>query len=159
MPRQATFTRDFLIGIQAVRDLPREQATRLLRRVASHVGEALIVGNEDGPGTPVDTGNARGHWYPGGEEDPGNPNPPAVDAHGKAIGGPDALTAKALADVGVAAAQAQLGDVISFNNDAAYIEMLNNGHSAQAPQGMTDVVANNWDRIVERVAAELGVTE
>lgn len=157
--RQAKFTQDFTEGMKHYENVPAEKATRFLRAIASHVGEALIVGNEDGPGTPVDTGNARGHWYPGGEEDAGHPNPPALGADHKPAASAEALTGQALADAGVAAATMELGDVLSFNNDAAYIEELNNGSSQQAPLGITDVVASNFDAICEREAQRLGIKE
>lgn len=150
--KQAKLTMDFVTGLRGLENAPREKGDKLIRAIGSHVGEALIVGNEDGPGTPVDTGNARGHWYATiGEADPGNPNPTPE--------GVAASQSLAAAQVGLVAATAQLGDVVSFNNDAAYIEELNNGSSQQAPAGMTDVVASNFERIVRTKAQELGIYE
>lgn len=158
--KQVTLTSSFIAGIKKLENVPMEKADKLLRVVGSDVGEALIVGNEYGPGTPVDTGNARGHWYATiGEADEGNPDPPAVDKKGKATAGPDALTAAAFDQVNLVAVTAKMGDVVCFNNDADYIEELNNGHSQQAPNGMTDQVAANFESICRAAAEKLGILE
>jgi hypothetical protein len=153
--RQARFTQDFVDGMRTMENLPRQKADRLVRAVASTTGEALVVGNDYGPGTPVDTGNARGHWYTtiGEGEAGGSPHPPSGH-EGAAV-----LTHQAMDNVALAAAAVRAGDVISFNNDAEYIEELNHGHSAQAPQGMTDVVAMNFERIVADEGRRLGIIE
>lgn len=155
MSKQAKFTQEFVDGMRRFENLPRQKADRLVRRVASTVGEALVVGNEYGDGTPVDTGNARGHWYTtfGDADSGGHPSPPGGGE------GPAALTAQGLAGVALGAAAARAGDVISFNNDAEYIEELNNGHSSQAPAGIIDVVAQNFGLIVEDSARSLGIAE
>lgn len=155
MTKQARFTQEFVDGMRRFENLPRQKADRLVRAVASDVGEALVVGNEFGDGTPVDTGNARGHWYTtiGDAEPGGHPNPPGGGE------GPGALTGQALAGVALAAAAARAGDVISFNNDAAYIEELNHGSSQQAPNGIIDKVALNFPMIVDGAARRLGIAE
>lgn len=155
MSKQARFTQEFVDGVRRYENVPRQKADRLVRAVASDVGEALVVGSEYGDGTPVDTGNARGHWYNtfGDGEPGGHPNPPGGGE------GAGALTHQALDAVALGAASARAGDVISFNNDAEYIEELNHGHSAQAPNGITDVVAMNFPLIVERAARRLGIAE
>jgi hypothetical protein len=155
MSKQAQFTQEFVEGMKRYEHVPRQKADRLVRGVASVTGEALVVGNQYGPGTPVDTGNARGHWYTtiGGGDPGGHPNPPGGGE------GAAALTHEAMDGVALAAAAARAGDVISFNNDAEYIEELNHGSSQQAPNGILDVVAMNFPAIVDDTARRLGIVE
>jgi len=80
--------------------------------------------------TPVDTSFAENSWLvtmdPNDEGTPGA-NPPGGDA-----------------------ANYKLEKVAYINNGAAYINRLDNGHSQQAPGGMTDVVIPQIPRIIER---------
>jgi hypothetical protein len=140
---------EFTLQVKAFHDLTLERCGVLLRAVSSKVGQAVVVGNEYGPGTPVDTGNARGHWYASlGDTDPGPRNPDANMAADAGL---------AVAHMAAVTAGAKLGDVINYVNDAPYIEALNNGHSDQAPAGMTDAVVASWDQLVEVEAARLGI--
>ena len=80
--------------------------------------------------TPIDTGFARNSWIVTMDEDnEGNlgANPPGGEA-----------------------LQYSLEKVAYINNGAAYIRRLDNGHSQQAPGGMTDVVIPQIPRIIER---------
>lgn len=80
--------------------------------------------------TPIDTGFARNSWFVTmNENDEGTPgsNPPGGEA-----------------------LQYSLEKVAHINNGAAYIRRLDNGHSQQAPNGMTDVVIPQIPRILER---------
>ncbi len=154
MARQYALTLDFVTRIKAVRNAPVEKLDKLLRVIGSDVGQALVER------TPVDTGNARGHWYATiGEEDQANPSPPAVDAKGEVIGSPESLAGDALAQMGIVAATAHIGDTVSFNNDAAYIEELENGHSQQAPNGMVATVAQDFDQMCMDAAVRIGIVE
>lgn len=149
MSKQARFTHEFVEGMKRYENVPRQKADRLVRAVASDVGMQLVER------TPVDTGNARGHWYTtiGDTEPGGHPSPPT------GAEGAGALTHAAMDHLALAAAAARAGDVISFNNDAAYIEELNNGSSQQAPEGIIDVVAMNFPATVEENARRLGIAE
>lgn len=152
--KQMDLTSEFIKSLKVSAKLPTEKLDRLMRAVGSDVGEQLVRG------TPVDTGNARGHWYATiGPDDVSNPSPAATDAKGIATGGPDALTAQAIDQLMITAATAKFGDVVSFNNDCEYIEELENGHSQQAPNGMMGIVAQNFDATVEAAAQRLGIVD
>lgn len=49
---------------------------------------------------------------------------------------------------------AKLGQTIYAGWTAAYVLMLEYGHSAQAPQGFVRIAAAQWDRIVSEVTQE-----
>lgn len=156
---QARATAEFVASLRGVEQLPEEQATPLLRQSAQTVAEGVIVGNEYGPGTPVDTGWARANWFVSvGAAEPGrhprlDPAAPApTQPGGAAAEAAEAVTFAALAIVG-----AQLGQPIHIVNDVPYIEALNDGHSRQAPAGMVDPVVAQWDTIVDREGAKLGI--
>lgn len=146
---QARFTQEFLLQFRAIANLPLERANVLLRATAARVGEAVCVGNQYGPGTPVDTGNARGHWYAtkGSEAPPRDPN---AEVKG-------ATQVQSLMQMATVVATLKVGEVINYVNDVPYIEALNNGHSGQAPAGMTDAVIASFDQIVLAEAARLGL--
>lgn len=151
--RQAQLTAEFLVQVSAAAGVPRERGTKLLRHVATRVGEAIVVGNEYGPGTPVDTGNARGHWYVAmGGGDPPHDGSAATSGTGAATAGLEAL-ARAADNI----ATMQLGDVMSWVNDVPYIEALNNGHSQQAPAGMIDPVVASFELLVQAEGLKLGI--
>lgn len=94
--------------------------------------------------TPVDTGNARAHWWPTIGDTPTNP-PLAPDAVVESRGTPDLS----------ALASAKAGDVVTIANNAAYIQRLENGYSQQAPQGMVAVTVAEGPAIVDEIARAL----
>lgn len=151
--RQKKATAEFLMVMKQQRDLPEELGGKLLRAVASKTGEGLVAGNEFSPGTPVDTGFARASWFVTEGENPGaHPNPPLQDEHGNLVPG----TGSDPNGPGVLVG-AQLGDIINWINDADYIVELDNGHSQQAPAGMTAGIVASFDTLVEREQARLGI--
>lgn len=77
--------------------------------------------------TPVDTGRARKGWTP-------SINAPDFSERG---GDPIKVVA-----------QLQPGDSYFYANGVPYIRPLDNGHSAQAPNGMFKVNVANWANIV-----------
>lgn len=149
--RQAKLAAEFLVQLRGAASIPRERASVLVRAVANRVGEAVVVGNQYGPGTPVDVGNARGHWYP----TLGDTEPTRDSEADQLVADPGG--GLALAKIGAAVASMQLGDVLSYTNDAPYIERLNNGYSGQAPGGMTDPVVAAFDVLVQAEAARLNI--
>lgn len=155
--RQRQATSDFVARIRAQQGVPVQKFGKLARAVAGDIGRALIVGSQDGPGTPVDTGWARGNWFAtlgdGGGENTGLGDPPTRGDTSQA----GALTSAALEVVALAIAGFGPGQVLSYINNAAYIERLNNGWSQQAPAGITDAVVARFNAIVERNALRLGI--
>jgi hypothetical protein len=118
--------REFAIDLRKFGVVTREQATIIFRKIALDLDTRVVLG------TPVDTGRARGNWYPSINEPSQDVNMEKFDkSGGMAIG---AITATTLG--------AKLGDVIWLTNNLPYILPLENGHSKQAPEGMVDVNLN-----------------
>lgn len=98
----------------------------IFRKIALDLDTRVVLA------TPVDTGRARGNWFPS-INSPSN----ALDENAKDKSGSAAIGALS----GVVAG-AKLGDTIWMTNNLPYILPLENGHSKQAPQGMVDINLN-----------------
>lgn len=118
--------REFAIDLNKFGKVTREQATMIFRKIALDLDTRVVLG------TPVDTGRARGNWYPSINSPSSAVDMNASDKSGSAAIG--ALTATTLG--------AKLGDTIWLTNNLPYILPLENGHSKQAPQGMVDINLN-----------------
>jgi hypothetical protein len=97
-------------------------------------------------GTPVDTGFARASWRVSTEAMP--QIDPAATNKSHAIVAPD------LGEISASIASAKLGGTLFVGATAAYIVVLEYGHSKQAPQGFARLAAAQWPAIVARVTAE-----
>lgn len=113
--------------------------------VTLEAAEAIVVGNEWGPGTPVDTGFARASWWASINTVGGTPGSviPSPAAGGESVNTMSLVITKARA-----------GDVIYLLNNASYIEYLEKGWSDQAPVGMVQVTLAAAQLIVDKVAAK-----
>lgn len=127
--------REFAIDLQKFGKVTREQATTIFRKIALDLDSRIVLS------TPVDTGCARGNWFPS----IGSPSG-AVDMNAADKGG-----GQAIARIAGVVGGAKLGDVIWQTNNLPYILPLENGHSRQAPEGMVDINLN-------AVAAQYGGT-
>lgn len=125
----------------------RARARAVVKTVAVECAKNVIVGGEYAPGTPVDTGFARGNWWV------------ATGEHGGGAGAPDpggskTLDAAVLTIVGTSGA-----DSIFILNNTVYIRELEYGHSRQAPSGMVRLTLNAGQRIVEGAVHKLGASD
>lgn len=125
MPRGMS-AREFAIDLKKFGEVTQDQARLIFRKIALDLDARIVLG------TPVDTGRARGNWFPSINTPSGNVDLTSTDKSGGAA---------------MAAAQgiiqsADLGDTIWFTNNLPYILPLENGHSKQAPIGMVDVNLN-----------------
>lgn len=111
--------------------------------MASLMAENIIVGGKFSPGTPVDTGNARGSWYPAlnGE--------PASSASGVRGG----VVASDLA--AIAFRNGKAGDTFELWTNVVYMPPLEYGHSKQAPRGMVRLTLRNAQNIGNAANAEI----
>lgn len=117
--------------------------------VGFELAENIIAGGEFAPGTPIDTGFARGSWYVGiGAE--GTPHQPALPEGERARY--DSALAGALARL----AQAHAGTEIFILSNTAYMKALEYGHSDQAPLGMIRLTLYAGQEIVDKVARQMG---
>lgn len=105
---------------------------RLAQAVGLAVAQAVTVGNDMAPGTPVATGFARNSWAVGLNGEPAFPQPPekpkALKDAAVAVTAPEAMATALLG--------AKAGDIIYIVSNCVYMEALEFGHSGQAPNGM-----------------------
>lgn len=98
------------------------------------------VGGRYSPGTPIDTGFARGSWVGG------------IGSEGGEGAGTEAGAAAQLQST---ALRVVAGDTVYMSNHAPYIRRLEFGHSRQAPQGMVRLAVAAAPLIAEEVAQHL----
>lgn len=96
--------------------------------------------------SPVDTGRFRANWQveigtiPDGELD-------LYDESPNGIATINAATAVAL--------NVKAGDIITLVNNLPYAQVLEEGHSAQAPQGMVALTIQEFQEVAKKVGLEL----
>lgn len=134
MPRGLS-PREFAIDLKKFGKVTREQARMIFQKIALDLDSRIVLG------TPVDTGRARGNWFP-------SLNSPSTAVDLSATDKSGAVAQGRLSGV---IAGAKLGDTIWQTNNLPYILPLENGHSGQAPEGMVDINLN-------AVAAQYGGT-
>jgi len=134
MPRGLS-PREFAIDLKKFGKVTREQARMIFQKIALDLDSRIVLG------TPVDTGRARGNWFP-------SLNSPSSAVDMSATDKSGAVAQGRLSGV---IAGAKLGDTIWQTNNLPYILPLENGHSGQAPEGMVDINLN-------AVAAQYGGT-
>lgn len=125
--------REFAIDLEKFGKVTEEEATLIIRKIALDLDSAIVLA------TPVDTGRARGNWYPSLNKPSDEMDLNKLDPSGN----------EATSKINSTVALFKLGDTVWMTNNLPYILPLENGHSQQAPQGMVD---NN----LERVAAQYG---
>ena len=123
-----------------------QRATGFCRQFCFSAAEAVIVGGNGFPGTPVDTGFARGSW-----QARLNAPPPA------GAGKPDKGGSATLSAVSITVAGIEPGDTFYLTNAANYILALEYGSSAQAPQGMVRQVAGSAQKLAQITFNQMGI--
>lgn len=93
--------------------------------------------------TPVDTGLARGSWWPS-KNDPVMGGAQRIDPTG----------AEVTRDIQKVVMSAQLTDVLFMMNNVEYIVELEYGHSKQAPEGMVRSNVAKVRRMVRDIVAD-----
>lgn len=127
-----------------------KRTRRFVHVAGSVVALEIQSGGKYGPGTPMDTGFARAGWNAALDADPPEAGP------AERINEPGAHAGDALASEGriqeVTAGMA-VGQMLVLANRVEYINDLNNGKSGQAPEGMTEPVGRQFQRLVDEVVA------
>lgn len=137
---------NFTAAIDAFDKRLQTRMDEFVRFVAFEIAAGLIVGSDvsGSPGTPIDTGFARGCWYVCfGDVQPSN-------AAVMLDSGQSALDQATLTLIG-----AKTGQIIYILNHAEYIKALEYGHSQQAPAGFVRITAASGQRIVDYVAKRM----
>ena len=127
-------------AIQSFKKHAREGAEMVARDVSKQIAESLVLK------TPVDTSRAEANWI--GEL---NTIPQTFDESARNPGGVRVNLEAAIAT----ANRLKLGDVFVMANSTPYIIFLEEGSSRQAPNGMRDVTAAMFGRMVERAKSKL----
>lgn len=114
--------RQFALELKRFGEVTERQARLIFQKIIIELDTRVVLG------TPVDTGRARGNWFP-------SLNSPSssVDMEAKDKSGSRAISAAT-----ATATTAELGDTAWLTNNLPYILPLENGHSGQAPEGMVD---------------------
>jgi hypothetical protein len=118
--------RNFALDLKKFGRVIDEEAKVIFQKITLELDSRIVLG------TPVETGRARGNWFPS----VGAPSPAVND---KAT---DKSGAAAISAATTMVGSLTLGDVAWFTNNLPYILPLENGHSGQAPQGMVDINLN-----------------
>ena len=110
-----------------------EKTDTVARDMASLMAENIIVGGAVSPGTPVDTGYARGSWYP------------AINGVPVETGVvPDSTSrARRVFETGKA------GDSFELWTNTVYMPSLEYGSSKQAPRGMVRLTMRSAGTLAE----------
>lgn len=125
----AVNNREFRLSLERFGKITQEQATTIVRKITLELDSAVVLS------TPVDTGRARGNWFPSVD------NPvTTVD-----LASTDKSGAGSVQRATAFIAMSPIGHTVWLSNNLDYIEKLENGSSKQAPNGM---VAMNMARIV-----------
>lgn len=121
---------DFAKRIKVIADDVEQNADKLVNRVALVVDQTVVMA------TPVDTGRARANWV----AEIGGPAEGVVEEFVAGIkgstSGENARNAIAQAEAKIASRKP--GQDVHITNNLAYIQALNDGHSAQAPANFVE---------------------
>jgi hypothetical protein len=114
---------EFALDLKVFGKVTEEEALLIIRKITLELDQAVVLA------TPVDTGRARGNWYP------------SINAPSTAVdfGASDKSGSQAISAAQGVIASMRLGDTVWLTNNLPYILPLENGHSKQAPQGMVDI--------------------
>lgn len=126
---------NFGLDLERFGEVTEEQATTIFQKIILELDKRVVLS------TPVDTGRARGNWFPS----IGAPSTQRMDD------AEDESGSQAISAIASIAGSARLGDVAWLTNNLPYILPLENGHSDQAPLGMIEMNLN-------AIAAEYGGT-
>jgi len=121
------------MGNLAERDAP-EKANLFKRVVALHILRGVVMK------TPVDTGRARANWQVGVNRRPRGQIAVSESGGQRGTAGGAAIT-KGTGEI----ATVQPGEDVWISNNLPYIEVLENGSSKQAPNGMVGVTLAELD--------------
>lgn len=122
---------------------------RFVQVTGSAVALEVQSGGKYGPGTPVDTGFARANWTAALDGEPPEVSRTRINVPGAHAG--EALASEEAIQALTATMAA--GQTLALANRTEYIGDLEAGKSPQAPEGMVEPVARNFQRLADEVAA------
>lgn len=122
--------RQFGKKIRVTGDTVQDNAGKLARKVGLAVDAAVVLA------TPVDTGRARSNWQVEIGAAPAGTVPPFAEGQEGSTAGANAQAAIEAGSQAIA--QYKEGETIHITNNLSYIGRLNEGWSAQAPEGYVE---------------------
>lgn len=137
---------NFTAQLNAFDDRVRGRLDQVIQSIAFILAEGIVVGNQYGPGTPVDTGFCRNNWVLALNSEPAGTLQQRPAGATKGEFPP--------ADTKIAATM-KLGDTLRMANNAVYAKALEFGHSKQAPVGMVRIVIAAGQTIVDDLLSSL----
>lgn len=154
--------RDFHASLAAFGDDVQGKATAVFQEAGIVTAEAIVIGNEFGPGVPVDTGFLRASFRIGIGQPVDGPSDPPSHA-GRTPGSGEVFPAEIDTR---AAATATLGDWIYITTNVGYAEYLEDGGRIRRfgpyPGNDTPFIApveHRFAQIVEDAAKRVGYGE
>jgi hypothetical protein len=116
-------SRSFKVSLEKFGKVTREQAEQIFKKIVLDLESAVVLR------TPVDTGRARGNWFPTIGTASNQRDDDLWDPGGQ----------KSIAAIAAQVGLLTLGDVAWLSNNLPYINRLEEGWSKQAPSGMVSV--------------------
>ena len=122
MPKNAL---KFKASLKKFGQQTRDNAEIIFKKIAFDLDQAVVLD------TPVDTGRARGNWYP------------TINAPSKELTNDKKRYSKTggavVGKINETINTAQLGDTVWLTNNLPYINRLEDGYSQKAPEGMVGI--------------------
>ena len=117
--------KSFNLSLDHFKIQSRDVASQVFRKIVIDLDSAVVRD------TPVDTGRARGNWFPtlNSPSDETTNDKRRYTRTGNAVIGRVSETAKS----------AELGDTVWLTNNLPYINRLENGYSEKSPDGMVGI--------------------
>ena len=114
---------DFALDLHKFGEMTDKKLLNIVIKITLDLDRSVVLG------TPVDTGRARGNWFPSVGSPSSEVNQNASDKSGAAT----------LGKIEEVVGKVQIGNIVWLSNNLPYIVPLENGHSKQAPSGMVDI--------------------
>lgn len=150
---------DFHVDLTRFAEATEAELTALVQEAASTAGEAIVVGNQFGPGVPVDTGFARASFRVGINDAVDGPASPPTAPSGRAPGTTLYTDAFDVSPV----MGAKLGDTIYITTPTEYAQYLEfepktrrYGPRAGSSTVFIDPVVARFPQIVDDAADRVG---
>jgi len=123
----------FSAQMKAFENMTSEKATKVFKRTCLDLSSRIIKG------TPVDSGRARGSWFPQINTFSDKINP---------VDDLDKSGSKSIARVSSTTNELKAGMTFTLSSNLPYIERLEYGYSKQSPAGMARINLMLFDKIL-----------
>lgn len=136
-----TDLKNFANRIKNLGQRVEDGVNRIVKETALAIDRELVLA------TPVDTGRARSNWIASVGSSVSQEIEPYSPGEGGSTSGANAQAAINQATAAINSRQP--GEDIYLSNNLPYIKRLNEGHSAQAPEGFIETAIQNGIQVIE----------